>query len=77
MYESLGLCHCFLFSGLVEHYFPQEGAKYTHMHNTHTQHTHTHTGTGICDKDWIDYLSIFAVKMRYPRLWQRLNRLFD
>ena len=28
----------------------------------------------VCDKDWIDYLSIFAVKMRY--LWQRMNRLF-
>ena len=66
MYESLGLCHCFLFSGLVEYYFPREGAKYTHT--THMQahtRTHPHTGTGVCDKDWIDYLSGFAVKMNY------------
>ena len=50
MYESLGLCHCFLFSGLVEYYFLREGSKYTHTHNTHTQHTHTHTHTltGVC-----------------------------
>ena len=27
MYEALGLCHCCLFSGLVEHCFPREGAK--------------------------------------------------
>ena len=57
MYESLGLCHCFLFSGLVEYYFPREGAKYTD-----TTHTQAHTDTVVCDKDWIDYLSIFAVK---------------
>ena len=43
MYESLGLCHCFLFSGLVEYYFPRDASKYTHTHNPHTQHTHTHT----------------------------------
>ena len=36
-----------------------ERGQNTHTHNTHTQ---THTGTGVCDKDWIDYLSIFAVK---------------
>ena len=40
IYESLGLCHCFLFSSLVEYYFPREGSKYTHTHNTHTTHTH-------------------------------------
>ena len=27
MYEALGLGHCCLFYGLVEHYFPREGAK--------------------------------------------------
>ena len=57
VYESLGLCRCVLFFGLVasEHHFPREGAKYARTHSTHT-----HTGTGVCDKDWIDYLSIFA-----------------
>ena len=59
MYESLGLCHCFLFSGLVEYYFPREGAKYTHTHNTHT-HAHTYRHRRLWD--WIDYLSIFRVK---------------
>ena len=60
MYESLGLCHCFLFFGLVEYYFPREsrGGKI----HTHTTHTQAHTGVGVCDKDWIDFLSIFAVK---------------
>jgi len=45
MYESLGVCHCCLFFGLVEYCFPREVAKYTHTHThtTHTQHTHTHT----------------------------------
>ena len=62
MYESLGLCHCFLFSGLVEYYFPREGSKYTHTHNTHTQHTHTHTHRHRRLWGWIDYLSIFRVK---------------
>ena len=61
--SPLGLCHCFLFSGLVEYYFPREGTKYTHTHNTHTQHTHTqHTHTHRRLWDWIDYLSIFRVK---------------
>ena len=68
MYESLGLCHCFFISGLVEYYFPREGSKYTHTHKQHTHtthtHTHTHTGTGVCGEQWgwIDYLSIFRVK---------------
>ena len=32
--------------------------------NTHTHtHTHTHTYIGVCDKDWINYLSIFAVNL--------------
>ena len=73
MYESLGLCHFFLFSGLVEYYFPREGSKYTHTHNTHTQHTHTHTGTGGY---WIGSIicRFLESKMRYR--WQRLHRLF-
>ena len=79
MYESLGLCHCFLFSGLVEYYFPREGSKYTHTHNTHT-HTHTHTHTGTLDTGTGGYgigsiiCRFLESKMRYR--WQRLHRLF-
>ena len=60
MYESLDLCHCFLFSGLVEYYFPGEGAIYIHTHNTHT-HRHRHRRLWPL-WDWIDYSSIFSVK---------------
>ena len=49
--------------------------KYTHTHTHTLTHTHTHTYIGVCDKDWIEYLLIFAVNMRC--LWEGVNQLFN
>ena len=37
--------------------------------------TYTYTYTGVCDKDWIDYLSIFAVNMNNKAFVARIESI--